>query len=105
MSPGKSIRAKIGRRDLEVPICDDRETTQKIIQMVNDRLQEIEDKSERIDTMDFALQTAVSFAADLTQARKAHAEDEKELLLALDALSQHLRDMITNATQEDDDDQ
>lgn len=85
MSNGE-LQTKLAGVSLSVPICIDPETTQRVIESVNQRLSEIEARSTRINTQTFALLAAYSFAADLEELRRDSKADTQELLKALDKL-------------------
>jgi len=97
MSPRDKIQLKVGSLPLPIPIYDDERTTRQIVKQVNDRLRQIEDESERVDTLAFALQAAVAFAADLHRARAEHAEENKDILVALHAIVESLRHIRDHA--------
>ena len=48
--------------------------------------------------MAFALRAAVEFAADLHRAKADHAEETKEILVALDAIADTLRAILDSAS-------
>ena len=89
-----SLRVKIGGKTVTVPVFKDEQTTLRIVDLVNRRIQNIEENSPRIDTQAFALQTAYSFAVDLARAEAAEAEDEGELVQALTKLQLALGDVL-----------
>jgi len=97
-TPPQTIRAQVGRFPLDIPVFGDKETTLQIVQKVNDRLRDVEGKSGRVDTMAFALRAAVEFAADLHRAKADHAEETKEILVALDAISDTLRAILDSVS-------
>ncbi|HIJ66528.1 MAG TPA: cell division protein ZapA [Candidatus Hydrogenedentes bacterium] len=93
MSPDV-IETRIAGVPIQVPIYTDIEHTRRIIDIVNDRLRDIESSSSRIDTQAFALLAAVSFAAEVEDLAKAAERDDREVLVALDAILDGLRDLI-----------
>ncbi len=95
--PPRTIKSQVGRYTLDIPICENEETTIRIVQQVNECLQKIEDESDRVDSMAYALKAAVSFAAELHKAEAERANETKEILLALDAISEALRAILQNA--------
>ena len=66
-------KVRIAEKTITVPIYHDRRTTLRLAKRLDERIQEIEKASERIDTQAFALEAALSFAAEL-----AAAEQERE---------------------------
>ena len=94
MTRPRTIEARVGGVKVTVPVYQDEETTRKIIDQVNTRLQEIETSSTRIDTTVFALKAAISFAVDLQDAQADHVEETKETILALDAVAEALRSIL-----------
>lgn len=77
------------------------ETASRVLSELEARLTDIESKSTRIDTQAFALQTALSFALDAAEARKDHDSDTREILLALDKISDQLRTLLDNIQDTD----
>ena len=107
-----SIEVKIGRFPLNVPIVINEQTTLELVDKVNARLEQVEQESTIIDTHAFALIAAMSFAAELQQAKTSFAEqleqvererteDTREILLALDAIYDMLRDALTEHQREE----
>ena len=93
------IQARVGGTLLQVPIVDSPETTQGIIEAVNERLAEIERQSDRIDSQRFALQAAVSFASELAELKLNAEADQRELLHVLDKIASVLRDAVARANE------
>ncbi len=89
-----SLQVKMGGKTVTVPIVKNEETTLRIVERVNQRLQDIEESSPRIDTQAFALQTAYSFAVELAQAEAAEADDQQDTLEALGRLQRSLEDVL-----------
>ncbi len=100
--PKRSMRAEIARLSLSVPIYQDEKTTKRLIQQVNERFEEFEGKSSKIDSLAFALQAALSFAADLHEAQEDQAEETKEVLVALDALAETLQTALEEPPEKPD---
>lgn len=62
---------------LKIPMIVDQETTLRIAQKVNARLEEVEKDSDRVDSHAFALIAAMSFAAELEEVQNALAAERK----------------------------
>ncbi len=99
------IEVTVGRVRIKMPVIQDRQTTLRIVQAVNTRIEEIEARSHSIDSHAFALEAAISFAAQLDQAHKeAETErketrhesdlDNKEMLLALTKINESLGSLL-----------
>ena len=86
----KDINARIAGKSIKVPIYRDRRTTLKLIQRLNSRIQEIEKNSDRIDTQAFALQAALSFAAELADIEAEQEAETTQVFNELDALTKTL---------------
>ncbi len=89
-SPPAAVQIKIGNATMRVPVCVDEETTLEIVQRVNQRLKQVEEKATRIDTQAFALQTAYELAADLYLSEREHERDVRDLAKALDKIATQL---------------
>ena len=94
------IKVKLGPVTVNVPVCNDVVTTQKIAKIVTDRLNSIEKKSKVIDTQAFALHTAFSFASEIELLTLEKSENTKEILLALDKLNDTLVQIIEDSEEE-----
>jgi cell division protein ZapA (FtsZ GTPase activity inhibitor) len=92
----------LGRMRLKVPMIVDQETTLRIAQKVNARLEEVEKQSDRVDSHAFALIAAMSFAAELEEVQKTLAaerkmsmeertQETKEFFVELDKITETLR--------------
>ncbi len=86
-----TIQRKVAGVTLPVPIYQDEKTTSELIEMVNERVRDIEAQSTRIDTHAFALLAALSFAADLHETRQQREREGRELLKALRKIAESLR--------------
>lgn len=91
---GPRIQVRIGGKTLKVPVYRDRRTTLRIVKRLNERLAEIEKESPRIDTQAFALEAALSFAAELDEAEESRDADSTELFNDLDVLSSTLDNLL-----------
>jgi len=100
-----AVEITLGRIPMRVPIIVDSQTTQRIAKQVNERITKIEQESNRGDTYEFALLTALTFAAELEQAQRTHHEEvkelvrtkeheERELLLALSKINESIRAIV-----------
>jgi len=88
------IQVILGGKTVAVPIYKDEQTTLRIVELVNRRLQDIERDSPRIDTQAFALQAAFAFAVECARAEAAASEDEAELLQSLTRLQLALDEVL-----------
>jgi len=73
------VEAVLGRMRMRVPVIVDEPTTLRIVEQVNARLAQVEKQSQRVDTLEFALLAALSFAAELEQSKHAVAEEREQL--------------------------
>ncbi len=99
MSP-ENTEIMLGRLKLKVPVYKSAEFTQKIADEVTKRLQEIESQSDRIDTQAFALSAAMSYAIEVAKARDEASSDTRQMLLALNRISEALRDLLKEGIDE-----
>ena len=90
----KTVNARIAGIQLDVPLYTDEERTRQIIQIVADKLQEIESASTRIDTQVFALLAAIAFAAQLDDQLQHAERDQRELVKALHGVLESIRKLI-----------
>ncbi|MBI5093212.1 MAG: cell division protein ZapA [Candidatus Hydrogenedentes bacterium] len=95
--PDHTMSVTVGGVKIPVPVYEDAISTNAVVQEVNARLADIEANATRIDTQAFALQTAVSFAVELTELRRQNDWDQRELLQALNALLKTLRQTLEAA--------
>ncbi len=86
-------KVRIAGKTITVPVYQDRRTTLRLVKLVNERIEEIEKSSERIDTQAFALQAALSFAAELAGAQEDHEHESTEVYNDLDRLSKTLDEL------------
>ena len=68
----------LGRMHLKVPMIVDQDTTLRIAQKLNARLEEVEKQSDRVDSHAFALIAAMSFAAELQEVQDTLAAERKK---------------------------
>lgn len=94
MTEPDSIKLKIGRVTVSVPICSDVATTRRLAGVVTNRLDSIEEKSTVIDTQAFALQTALYFAAKLEVLKREKADEMGDILKALDKVNTTLQQLV-----------
>lgn len=88
------IRVELGGKSIQVPVYKDRETTLALVRRVNERLAEIERDSDRIDTQAFALQAAVSFAAELQAAEQDIEAEQTQIFNHLDQLAKTVDKLV-----------
>ena len=85
------VEVKIGGKTIQVDVYQDKETTLRLAALVNKRIKQIEGQNDRIDTQAFALEAALSFAAQGEAAETGRKEDSKEMMIELERLSGALR--------------
>jgi len=101
----ETIEAVVGGMRLRVPVIVDAETTQSVVDRVNERLKQIQSQSTRIDTYAFSVLAAVSFAGEVEeltrrsenaqrQADKERDQETRELLSALGDINKALRNVL-----------
>jgi cell division protein ZapA (FtsZ GTPase activity inhibitor) len=73
------VEVKVGRMRVKAPLIVDEATTLRVAEQVNARLEEIERNSDRLDSLEFALLAAMSFAAELDLGKRAVAEERERL--------------------------
>jgi len=99
----ESVEVVVGRMRLKVPVVTDEETTLRVADLVNARLEEIEKKSPRVDSLLTALAAAMSFASELEteqvqaagerdQAAEDHAAEQREFFQALHRIADAIRE-------------
>ena len=71
------VEVLVGRMRLKVPVVVDEATTLRVAEQVSARLEEIESKSTRVDSLHSALVSAMSFAGELETERLQAADDHK----------------------------
>ena len=87
-------KVRIAGKTITVPIYHDRRTTLRLAKRLDERIQEIEKASERIDTQAFALEAAISFAAELADAEQEREEETTQAFNDLDRLSKTLEELV-----------
>jgi cell division protein ZapA (FtsZ GTPase activity inhibitor) len=86
---------------MKTPVIVDEATTLRVAEQVDARIEEIERHSDRMDSLEFALLAAMSFAAELelskrivaderAQLAESTAEASKEFFVELDKIAQAL---------------
>ena len=93
MISGPRVDIKIGGRTFNVPILKDEDTTYYVAKLVQERFNEIEKRSKRIDTQAFAIEAAMSFAFAQLDAEEALDANTSDLMKALGNLSQDLESL------------
>ncbi|HNR35827.1 MAG TPA: cell division protein ZapA [Candidatus Hydrogenedentes bacterium] len=99
----ETVEVVVGRMRLNVPVFTDEETTLRIAEQVNARLEEIEKKSPRVDSLLTALSAAMSFACELEneriqaekaikQAEEDYEAQQREFFHALNRIAHALRE-------------
>jgi cell division protein ZapA (FtsZ GTPase activity inhibitor) len=73
------VEVTLGRIRIKVPVIGDEATTLRAAEQVNARLDEIEKHSNRVDSLEFALLAAMTFAAEVEQAKGAVAQEREQL--------------------------
>ncbi len=100
MSADARIKVQIGGKSIHVPVYRDRETTLRLVRRVNERLKAIEADSDRIDTQAFALEAALSFAAELDAAEADMEAEQTEIFNELDRLSKTVDKLVREYEQD-----
>ncbi len=90
----ETISVRIGNQNISVPVFIDQETTLQIADMLNERLQVIENQSTRIDSHRFALLAAMHFACEWEGLKRQTSQETKELVKALSRISDSLQQII-----------
>jgi len=91
---GERMEVRVGGKRILVPVYGDRRTTLLLVKRLNERLEEIEKTHDRIDTQAFALEAALSFAADLADAEAEHEDETAEVFRDLDGLAQSVDALV-----------
>lgn len=73
------VEVVLGRMRMRVPVIVDEATTRRAVEQVNARLALVEKQSQRVDTLEFALLAALSFACELEETKRAIAEEREQL--------------------------
>ncbi len=102
MSADSRIEVTIAGIRLRIPICVDAKTTLALAQRVSERIKQIEAEASKIDTQAFALQAAMSFAAELEESRHDRVEETAQTLKALDSLAVALEGLASTYRIEDE---
>ncbi len=102
MISGPRIDIKIGGRNFNVPILKDEDTTYYIAKLVQERIKEIEKRSQRIDTQAFAIEAAMTFAFAQLDAEEELEENTSELMKALASLSESIESITRDFDVEED---
>ena len=87
-------KVRIAGKTITVPVYRDRRTTLRLAKRLDERIQEIEKASSRIDTQAFALEAAISFAAELADAEQEREEETTQVFNDLDSLSKTLDQLV-----------
>ena len=95
------VEVTVGRMRMKTPVIVDEATTLRVAGQVNARIEGIERHSDRLDSLEFALLAAMSFAAELelgkrdieqehAQLAESTAEASKEFFVEVDKIAQAL---------------
>jgi len=87
------IDVRIAGKNITVPVYRTTEHTKALAARLNERIKEIEAESDRIDTQAFALQAALSFAAEAVAMEQDHEAEQAELHNDLDELGRRLENL------------
>ncbi len=90
----RRIKVRIAGKNISVPVYRDRRTTLQLAKRLDERIQEIEKASDRIDTQAFALEAAIAFAAELADAEQEHEDETAEVFRDMDRLSETLDKLV-----------
>lgn len=88
------IRHKLGGRVLEIPVYKNKETTISLIKKIQDVFDSIQKKSSRIDTQQFALETAIYFALENARLKDELQEEKKHIDQALQKIEKRLQILL-----------
>jgi len=89
------IAVAIGRTKVRMPVIESREFTEAIARRVTERLAEMEEKAERVDTQGFALRAAFEFAAEAALLREEQRDTERDLVRAIDGIADRIGRIVT----------
>jgi cell division protein ZapA (FtsZ GTPase activity inhibitor) len=95
----RHIQLNLRNKSIRVPIIENAKTSQRIAELVDEKLAEIEADSDRIDTQSFALEAAYLFAGELISLQQSLQKDEKDLIKALDSIGSHLQKLLDPASE------
>ena len=101
MTDQQYLNTKIANVSLEIPIYEDISTTKHLISKIEEKLHQIEQESPRVDSQAFALQVAYDFAVELHRANRKAEGNNKDILVALDALQSRLHELVNRQSQKD----
>lgn len=94
MNSGQRCTVTIGRTRVDVPLCDDPETSEDIAKAITDRLARIEEESTIVDTQKFAVIAAYELAMECYRLKQQHEEDTQDMVKALERLCRELRQLV-----------
>ena len=97
---GDAIEVKLGRVQAKVPIYKTEEDTLRLVDLINERLLEIEAQSDRIDTQAFALKAAYAFAVEAAKSDDEREQDTHEFFAAVHAIAEGLQELLDQARGE-----
>ena len=101
MTQKNHLNVNIANVALSVPIHENTETTKRIVANLEAKLRQIEDQSTRVDSQAFALQLAYEYAVQLQTLQKDKEQDNKDMLIALDALQSKLHELVNRHTEKE----
>ncbi|HQN02053.1 MAG TPA: cell division protein ZapA [Candidatus Hydrogenedentes bacterium] len=92
MSPEQeTVPVKIGTISLNVPVHRNREVTVEIARRVGKKFSRIEEESGKMNTLNFTVQTAYEFAAELYDLEEQYSEETREFNKALESIASQLK--------------
>lgn len=90
---GFTLKKKVAGLTLNVPIYVDEATTDELVRKVTERIKQIEQESERVDTQAYAVLAALAFAAELRAEQDLREQHEADLLRSLRKVTEALRSL------------
>lgn len=95
----KSLNVRIHKVPITVPVVESQAVTEALVAQLSERLATIEEEAERVDTQAFAIRAAFDYLVELHQIRQENERDQKELMVALSALTDRLHALSAQALE------
>lgn len=95
------MKVTLGSLNIDVAGPVDAALVQRAADEVNRRIEDVESRSSRIDTMGFALQAALSLAMDLEQVQQDRDDDAVAMAKALQRIADSLKSLVEDLTAEE----
>ena len=90
MTAPPGIRVSIGRRQLDVALCEDADTTRRLAEDLSQRLRAIEDEEGTVDSHLSVLRLAYELATEIHRLGQTHAQETRDTIAALDRAATRL---------------